>query len=86
MGSPATPAAEPLGCQEARLAHQAEDPGAADGQAVLAAEPGGHALGQVLQQGPRARTKALLRILTGEIRAVSPMTSGRPTECPRFAH
>ncbi len=30
------------------------------------------ALGEVLRQGPRARTKALLRLLVGEIRVVSP--------------
>ncbi len=36
------------------------------------------ALGRVLQQGQRARTKALLRLLIGEIRVVSP-TDIRPT-------
>ena len=36
------------------------------------------ALDQVLQQGQRARTKALLRLLIGEIRVVSP-TNIRPT-------
>ncbi len=30
------------------------------------------ALGQVLKQGPRARTKALLRLLVGEIPVVGP--------------
>jgi hypothetical protein len=38
----------------------------------------GQALDQVLQQGPRARTEALLRLLIGEIRVVSP-TDIRPT-------
>ncbi len=36
------------------------------------------ALDQVLKQGQRARTKALLRLLIGEIRVVSP-TDIRPT-------
>lgn len=36
------------------------------------------ALDRVLQQGPRARAKALLRLLIGEIRVVSPLGI-RPT-------
>jgi site-specific DNA recombinase len=66
---------------EARLAAApAAEPSPAGGpvEAALVSWALSQALGRVLQQGPRARTKALLRLLIGEIRVVSPADI-RPT-------
>ena len=64
-----------LAAIEARLAEAAPPDGASPSgpvEAALVSWALSQALGEVLQQGQRARTKALLRLLIGEIRVVSP--------------
>ena len=70
-----------LAAIEARMAETpAAEPAPAGGpvEAALVSWALSQALDKVLQQGQRARTKALLRLLIGEIRVVSP-TDIRPT-------
>ena len=64
-----------LAAIEARLAEAPRaDAGSTAGpvEAALVSWALSQALGEVLRQGQRARTKALLRLLIGEIRVVSP--------------
>ncbi len=64
-----------LAAIEARLAEAPRpDAGTPSGpvEAALVSWPLSQALGEVLRQGQRARTKALLRLLIGEIRVVAP--------------
>ncbi|MHB8398623.1 MAG: recombinase family protein [Candidatus Limnocylindrales bacterium] len=65
-----------LAAIEGRLAATpTPDPSGASGgpvEAALVSWALSQALGRVLAQGPRARTKALLRLLVGEIRVISP--------------
>lgn len=80
-----------LAAIEARLAESPRpDAGspAAPVEAAIVSWAVSQALGQVLREGPHARTKALLRLLIGEIRVVSrPTTFGPHTGCrPRFAY
>ena len=65
-----------LAAIEARLAESrggdVDGPGEIPEDAAIVSWALSQALGDVLRQGPHARTKALLRLLIGEIRVVSP--------------
>jgi hypothetical protein len=70
-----------LAAIEARLAeapHPEEARLSGPGEAALGSWALSPARGEILWQGQRARTKALLRVLIGEIRVASP-DDGRPT-------
>jgi hypothetical protein len=70
-----------LATVEASLAQSAQPSAASPSgpvEAAIVSWAVSQALGEVLRQGPHARTKALLRILIGEIRVVSP-NDIRPT-------
>ena len=70
-----------LAAIEARLAkapHPDADSASGPVEAAIVSWALSQALGQVLRQGQRARTKALLRLLIGEIRVISPADI-RPT-------